>query len=55
MKASLEKAMATAPRKSCSSCGKDAYAADLRLCDCADCGEEGRFWCVEDLKLHLKK
>jgi hypothetical protein len=36
----------------CAQCGR-GREADLRLCTCERCGEEGRFWCSEHLKPHL--
>lgn len=36
----------------CHACGADRNA-DLRLCTCARCGEDGQFWCAEHLGPHL--
>ncbi len=43
-----------AKAKHCSQCGKDPNSADLRLCTCGRCGEEGQFWCLEHLAAHLE-
>lgn len=37
---------------SCTQCGV-GREAELRLCTCTRCGEDGKFWCVEHLKPHL--
>jgi hypothetical protein len=55
MQASVSRAMASGPKKSCSSCGKGPSEADLRLCTCERCGEDGKFWCTEDVAIHLGK
>lgn len=55
MKASLNRAMATAPVKRCKECGLDGMTGDIRLCSCERCGEEGTFWCMDHLAGHLKK
>jgi hypothetical protein len=39
--------------RQCRDCGKDPNQAELRLCTCSRCGEEGSFWCLEHLKPHL--
>ena len=36
--------------KCCSQCSKTAQDADIRLCTCAKCGEDGRFWCTDHLQ-----
>jgi hypothetical protein len=36
----------------CAQCGA-GREADLRLCTCERCGEDGKFWCAEHLKPHL--
>lgn len=38
--------------RACAQCGAGA-AADLRLCTCPRCGEDGRSWCAEHLGPHL--
>ena len=38
--------------RSCTQCGR-GVEADLRLCTCPSCGEEGRHWCLEHLAPHL--
>jgi hypothetical protein len=55
MQASVDKAMSTAPLKACVQCGAGAVTADIRLCTCERCGEEGKFWCTEHLPAHLGK
>ncbi len=37
----------------CKQCQQDASLADLRLCTCDACGEDGQFWCMEHVKEHL--
>lgn len=54
MQKSVTTALATAPRKICQACGKNEREADLRLCTCSRCGEDGKFWCTDDLGAHLK-
>ena len=39
----------------CSVCGKGPQEADLRVCHCERCGEDGQTFCVEDLQAHLPK
>jgi hypothetical protein len=39
--------------RACHECGRGPRDADLRLCTCERCGEEGRHWCVEHLQAHL--
>lgn len=53
MRASIRVATSTLPSKACKSCSKGVDQADLRLCSCERCGENGAFWCVEHLKEHL--
>lgn len=55
MQASVSRAMQGMPEKKCQDCQRDSVQADLRLCDCARCGEAGKFWCVEHLPAHLGK
>jgi hypothetical protein len=38
--------------RACADCGAGTEA-DLRLCTCERCGEDGRFWCVQHLQPHL--
>lgn len=52
MQASLRVATASMPAKACKTCGKGVDQADIRLCLCERCGENGVFWCVEHLKEH---
>jgi hypothetical protein len=54
MRSSVREAMSSLPLKSCKACGKGVNEADLRLCLCERCGSDGKFWCVDDLKEHLK-
>lgn len=41
--------------KVCCTCGRTAEEADIRLCSCMRCGDDGKFWCTEDLHEHVKK
>jgi hypothetical protein len=50
----LGSAKSAARPMTCVSCGKDPNQADIRLCTCERCGEDGKFWCTEELKEHLK-
>jgi hypothetical protein len=40
------------PQRTCVACGR-GVEADLRLCHCERCGEEGRNYCLEHLQEHL--
>ncbi len=42
------------PVKRCVVCNATVETADIRLCDCAECGEDGRFWCTQHLQEHRK-
>lgn len=39
--------------KVCAQCGV-GVDGDLRLCHCERCGDDGKFWCLEHLKIHLE-
>jgi hypothetical protein len=45
--------VAAMPEKKCSVCGLTVETADVRLCTCPRCGEDGRFFCPEHLLAHL--
>jgi hypothetical protein len=49
----LNEAKVTAREKKCEKCERNPNTADIRLCTCAKCGEDGKFWCTEDLAAHL--
>jgi hypothetical protein len=42
------------PVKRCAVCDATVETADIRLCDCEKCGEDGRFWCLPHLQEHRK-
>jgi len=42
------------PVKRCTVCNATVETADIRLCDCPQCGEDGRFWCLQHLQEHRK-
>ena len=44
--------IAKIPTRTCVDCGR-GNEADLRLCTCERCGDEGRNYCAEHLVLHL--
>lgn len=47
-------AVVQAPPKRCAECGQThEQGADIRLCTCAACGEEGKYWCMAHLAPHL--
>lgn len=41
--------------RTCTECGRGLKDAELRLCLCERCGDEGRDWCTEHLTTHLTK
>ena len=41
--------------RQCSICGLGPHEADLRICHCARCGDDGQTFCIDHLQEHLPK